>query len=137
MIPQYFFDFDPPFPPPPPTRVPLWGGGSKLLCVLRPLCADLHLGPEQFFSGTLTHGGGLGSKHRVTPPPPYGLLLVRTWPLSRCCLGCLVAPKNHLAEVVRSKPGGPVYMGKRHIPPHFGPFWAYSRTLPQGVELLV
>ena len=29
------------------------------------------------------------------------------------------------------------YTGKRHIPPHFGPFWAYSRTLPQGVELLV
>ena len=28
-------------------------------------------------------------------------------------------------------------MGKRHIPPHFGPFWAYSRTLPQGVEWLV
>ena len=28
-------------------------------------------------------------------------------------------------------------MGKTpHIPP-FGPFWAYSRTLPQGVELLV
>ena len=30
-----------------------------------------------------------------------------------------------------------VYWGKHHIPPHFGPFWAYSRTLPQGVELLV
>ena len=31
-----------------------------------------------------------------------------------------------------------VYRGKRHPPPpHFGPFWAYSRTLPQGVELLV
>ena len=28
---------------------------------------------------------------------------------------------NHLAEVVRSKPGRPVYVGKRHIPPHFGP----------------
>ena len=28
------------------------------------------------------------------------------------------------------------YRGKCHIP-HFGPFWAYSRTLPQGVELLV
>ena len=27
--------------------------------------------------------------------------------------------------------------GKRHVPPHFGPFWAYSRTLPQGVELCV
>ena len=30
-----------------------------------------------------------------------------------------------------------VYRGKRHIPPHFRPFWGYSRTLPQGVELLV
>ena len=30
-----------------------------------------------------------------------------------------------------------VYGGKRHIPPHFEPFWTYSRTLPQGVELLV
>ena len=46
-------------------------------------------------------------------------------------------PMNHLAEVVRSKPDRPVDMGKRHIPPHFGPFWAYSRALPQGVELLV
>ena len=30
-----------------------------------------------------------------------------------------------------------VYRGKRHIPPHFGPFWAYLRTLPQGLELLI
>ena len=30
-----------------------------------------------------------------------------------------------------------VYRRKCHIPPHFWPFWAYSRTLPQGVELLV
>ena len=30
-----------------------------------------------------------------------------------------------------------VYKGKRHIPPHFGPFWAYSRTVPQRIELLV
>ena len=29
---------------------------------------------------------------------------------------------NHLAEVVRSKPGRPVYRGKRHIRP---PFWAF------------
>ena len=28
-------------------------------------------------------------------------------------------------------------MGKHHIPPCFGPFWGHSRTLPQGVELLV
>ena len=44
---------------------------------------------------------------------------------------------NHLAEVVGSKPRRPVYRGKYHIPPLLGPFWVYSRTLPQGVELLV
>ena len=30
-----------------------------------------------------------------------------------------------------------VYRGKRHISPHFGLFWTYSPTLPQGVEWLV
>ena len=30
-----------------------------------------------------------------------------------------------------------VYMGKTPHTPPFPPFWAYSRTLPQGVELLV
>ena len=30
-----------------------------------------------------------------------------------------------------------VYRRKCHIPPHFGPFWAYLRSLPRGVELLV
>ena len=30
-----------------------------------------------------------------------------------------------------------VYMGKTPHTPPFGPFWAYSRTLPQGVEMLV
>ena len=45
--------------------------------------------------------------------------------------------ENHLTEVVRSKPRRPSYRGKHCIPPLFGPFWAYSRTLPQGVELLV
>ena len=29
------------------------------------------------------------------------------------------------------------YMGKTPHTPPFWPFWAYSRTLPQGVELLV
>ena len=28
--------------------------------------------------------------------------------------------KTHLAEVVRSKPGGPINMGKRHKTPCFG-----------------
>ena len=35
----------------------------------------------------------------------------------------------------RSQAG--VYMGKTPHTPPFWPFWAYSRTLPQGVELLV
>ena len=30
-----------------------------------------------------------------------------------------------------------VYMGETPHTPPFWPFWAYSRTLPQGVELLV
>ena len=30
-----------------------------------------------------------------------------------------------------------VYMGKMPHTPPFWPFWAYSRTLSQGVELLV
>ena len=30
-----------------------------------------------------------------------------------------------------------VYMGKMPHTPPFWPFWAYSRTLPQGVELFV
>ena len=40
---------------------------------------------------------------------------------------------NHLAEVVRSKPGRRIYGENATYPP----IWAYSRTLPQGVELLV
>ena len=39
----------------------------------------------------------------------------------------------HLAEVVRSKPRRPSYVGKHLIPP----FGAYSHTLPQGVASLV
>ena len=39
---------------------------------------------------------------------------------------------NHLAEVVRSKPGRRIYGENATYPP----IWAYSRTLPQGVELL-
>ena len=58
MIPNEFFDFDPP-----PARAHLstavlggrcGGGGSKLLCVLRLLCVDSHTGPEEFFSSLWT-----------------------------------------------------------------------------------
>ena len=36
----------PPLPPLPGCPI---GGGSKLPCVLRPLCMDLDLGPDNFF----------------------------------------------------------------------------------------
>ena len=48
------------------------------------------------------------------------------------CGGQIETP-NHLAEVVGSKPGRRIYGENATYPP----FWAYSRTLPQGVELLV
>ena len=41
--------------------------------------------------------------------------------------------ENHLAEVVRSKPGRRICGENATYPP----IWAYSRTLPQGVQLLV
>ena len=53
---------------------------------------------------------------------------------SRCCVwNWTQVPGNHLAEVVRSKPGRRIYGENATYPP----FWGYSHTLPQGVELLV
>ena len=49
------------------------------------------------------------------------------------CYGGKGNEKNHLAEVVRSKPGRRIYGENATYPP----IWAYSRTLPQGVEFLV
>ena len=64
-----------------------------------------------------------------------GVLLLAV-PFLYACLICnfMMFFGNHLAEVVRSKPGRRI-SGKTPHTPHFGPFWAYSRTLPQGVEL--
>ena len=52
--PMFFFDFDPHTPPPPAHLGILFLGGSKLLCVLWPLCVYLDLGPERLFSCTWT-----------------------------------------------------------------------------------
>ena len=54
MTPNDFLDFDPRTTP--HLGTPFWGGvggsggGSKLLCVLWPLCVYLDLGPEELFS---------------------------------------------------------------------------------------
>ena len=44
--------------------------------------------------------------------------------------------KNHLAEVVRSKPGRPVYVGKRHIPPLLGLFGPMHVSYLKGLDCL-
>ena len=51
--------------------------------------------------------------------PSYGPLPVRTQPFSHW-IGCLVAPENHLTEIVRSKPGRPIFRENATYPP----FWA-------------
>ena len=117
------------------------GGGKNFLaycgrCVWIPTWVPnnfflVHGPPNQWQGSWVQIPATPGHPH---PPSPHGPLPVRTSPFSRW-FGCLVTLANHLAEVVRSKPGRPVYMGKRHT--HFGPFWAYSRTLPPLVELLV
>ena len=119
------------------------GGGVKTsLRILGAVCGSGPRSRATFFlyMDPLTHGGDPGSELQVPPvAPPYGPLLVRTKPFSRWMRQfsdtCKIS-KNHLAEVVRSKPGRRI-KGKTPHTPHFGPFWTYSRTLPQGVELLV
>ena len=57
----------------------------------------------------------------------------RSLPSSRC-----LAEGNRitLQRLLDQSQAG-VYMGKTPHTPPFWPFWAYSRTLPQGVEFLV
>ena len=65
-----------------PGRPPVGGGGSKLLCVLWPLCVYLDLGPKEVISCIWTpNHGGPRSPLRVplVAPLPYGPFLGRTW----------------------------------------------------------
>ena len=68
-------------------------------------------------------GGGGGGSQGIGTQPAYAVFHSGQ-----------VKNGSHLAEVVRSKPGRQAYIGENATYP---PFWAYSRTLPQGVELLV
>ena len=51
-------------------------------------------------------------------------------------MGCLVAPENHLAEVVRSKPRKPVYRANRHIPTLLGLFGDIRVPYLKGLNCL-
>ena len=86
--------------PPPHLGTPFLGGGvggSKLLCVLWPLCVYLDVGPEELLSCIWTPypiAGVPGPNSRYPSwLPPYGPLAVRTLPFSRC-IGCLEHVKN-------------------------------------------
>ena len=46
------------------------GGGSKLFCVLWPLCFDLALGSKKFFYATPNQWQGSGVRTPSSPPPP-------------------------------------------------------------------
>ena len=64
-------------------------GGGGVKTSLRILGAVCGFGPRSWatfflYMDPLTHGGGPGSELQVPPvAPPYGPLLVRTWPFSR------------------------------------------------------
>ena len=81
------------------------------------------------FSG----GRGIPNLHYHTPVQPRKSMLQAHENVLHPHETVLQLHENHLAEVVRSKPGRRIYGENATYPP----FWAYSRTLPQGVELLV
>ena len=60
------------------------------------------------------------------------------WPLTENCSAMVypISSDNHLAEVVRSKPGRPVYRGKLHIPPHFWAFLGLCVAYPCKIIVL-
>ena len=72
MIPNDFLDFDPRTHP--HLGTPFWGagvmGGSKLLCVLWPLCVYLDPGLEELFCRIWTRDPWRGS-HVSTPSTPH------------------------------------------------------------------
>ena len=89
-------------------------------------------------------GGGLGGvEYKDRPPPPP----VTERPPETCLtqdigsLWVLQYRRRLVLEITsqrlldQSQAG--IYMGKTPHTPPFWPFWAYSHTLPQGVELLV
>ena len=80
-------------------------------------------------------GGFLGWKRGLVdcttlPPPPPPITPTNSqrkiYAVRALCVRFTSHLWNQLAEVVRSKPGGPVYMGKRNPPP---PFWAFLGLL--------
>ena len=77
---------------------------------------------------------------RRTPPHPPPLRAGLGTNGGRVWLVVMAAPRapgEITSQRLLDQSQAGIYRGKRHIPPHFGPFWAHSRTLPQGVELLV
>ena len=103
-------------PPPPPNThtLPQCLTQQRFLCEGPCACA--------LFCGYLRHEGG-------TSPAPYTL---RNLGQTFHFLYTKITSQRFLDQSQAVVCGG-----KRHKPPHFGPFWGYSRTLPQGVELLV
>ena len=80
---------------------------------------------------------GPNSGYPQSPPPPIWPLAsedLAVFRLVRLFCGTWKITSQTLSDQSHA---GPYIWENAAIPPHFGPFWAYSRTLPQGVELLV
>ena len=105
---------------------------------LLPQCAALSF-PDFWVHGFVENcfrgkegGGGAKPRRRGTVEgghvPPCRLSEDQQW---------LKIRKKITSQRLLDQSQAGVYMGKTPHTPPFWPFWAYSRTLPQGVELLV
>ena len=90
----------------------------------------------------------IGSKHLFVRPQWSKEHILACICMVFALLGCVLlgldSLRGGLAESNRITSGwlldesqASAYLGKTPHTPHLGPFWAYLRTLPQGVELLV
>ena len=130
--------------PPPHLGTPFWGGvgggGVGVKTSLHIVAAVCVLGPGSrrtffLYIDPLTHDGSRvptpGTPSRPPPPP--------IWPLASeyfavFKLGRLFSDTRQ--RLLDQSQAGPYISETATCPPHFGAFWVYSRTPPQGVDPL-
>ena len=144
-----------PTPRLPPQQMPDWGAPSEHEHQWPPTVTALKAHLQQLHPrDRLSEEGGGGvraksnSRRQISlwknfrePPglcvvPPARVHNVYRW-CARNSRGTLNFAWEITSQRLLDQSQAGVYMGKTPHTPPFWPFWAYSRTLPQGVELLV